>query len=514
MGAGWAKPTPSLWAEPKKSFQPFVWSYAQAKGALDAAGRLINTELAERRNLIMQNPAGGSYATSRTIVAAYQMIMPGEKARSHRHTPNALRLIIDAEPGAYTIVNGERLSMMPGDVVLTPNWCWHGHGNDSRACAYWLDVLDVPLVQLLEPMFFEPHPDEFEKETVVANASPMHFSWADTQRRLAEAGSALERAAGRDRARRSARKSALDTMALSMIELKAGQATAPRKVMANSVFGVAKGSGTTEVDGKTLSWSRGDVIVVPAWHEHVHRSDDGAVLFRVTDEPVMREARLPARRASLRTERVDAAGVWRVLRLLSGAAAAAQECRASRPPASRTAAAGAVGDAQTSICLLAGVRGAGQRPAGRILRPRDLAGKPLPRRCGRADDPQRPARAGHRAIHAGHGGGAKSAQPARPDPGVAEIGGIPARPARRIRQSRACRRGLQRRAPARARVAGGHRPDAGGNPRLCARPSPAVPVEQWSKAGADADRKQEQGPACGTLMALLKRAPKRFRRGA
>ena len=95
----------------------------------------------------MQNPAGGSYATSRTIVAAYQMIMPGEKARSHRHTPNALRLIIDAEPGAYTIVNGERLSMMPGDVVLTPNWCWHGHGNDSRACAYWLDVLDVPLVQ-------------------------------------------------------------------------------------------------------------------------------------------------------------------------------------------------------------------------------------------------------------------------------------------------------------------------------------------------------------------------------
>lgn len=288
LGAGWAKPTPSLWAEPKKSFQPFVWSYAQAKGALDAAGRLINTELAERRNLIMQNPAGGGYATSRTIVAAYQMIMPGEKARSHRHTPNALRLIIDAEPGAYTVVNGERLSMMPGDVVLTPNWCWHGHGNDSRSCAYWLDVLDVPLVQLLEPMFFEPHPDEFEKESVVANASPMHFSWADTERRLAEAragsnGQPAEIALGSDHGE----KSALATMALSMIELKAGQGTAARKVMANSVFGVAKGSGVTEVEGAELSWHRGDVIVVPAWQSHVHRSDDGAVLFRVTDEPVM-----------------------------------------------------------------------------------------------------------------------------------------------------------------------------------------------------------------------------------
>jgi gentisate 1,2-dioxygenase len=284
MGAGWAKPTPSLWAEPRKTFQPFVWSYAQAKGALDAAGRLINTELAERRNLIMQNPAG-DYATSRTIVAAYQMIMPGEKARSHRHTPNALRLVIDAEPGAYTVVNGERLSMMPGDVVLTPNWCWHGHGNDGRACAYWLDVLDVPLVQLLEPMFFEPHPDEFEKESVVPNASPMHFSWADTERRLAEAG----KASNGQPAEIALGDPALDTMALSMIELKPAQASRPRKVMANSVFGVAKGSGTTDAGGTKLSWNRGDVIVVPAWQEHVHRSETGAVLFRVTDEPVMRK---------------------------------------------------------------------------------------------------------------------------------------------------------------------------------------------------------------------------------
>jgi hypothetical protein len=37
-----------------------------------------------------------------------------------------------------------------------------------------------------------------------------------------------------------------------------------------------------------------------------------------------------------------------------------------------------------------------------------------------------------------------------------------------------------------------------------------APVEQWSKAGPDADRKQEQGLGCGELMALLKRAPNRF----
>jgi hypothetical protein len=35
-------------------------------------------------------------------------------------------------------------------------------------------------------------------------------------------------------------------------------------------------------------------------------------------------------------------------------------------------------------------------------------------------------------------------------------------------------------------------------------------VEQWAKASGDADGKQEQGPACGELMAMLKRAPNRF----
>src|SRR5262245_13890527 len=96
MGPGWNKPTPSLWGETPKTFVPTRWSYEQALGALDAAGRLINTELAERRNLILFNPAeGNTYGTVRTLVAAYQMIMPGEWARAHRHTPNALRLILD-----------------------------------------------------------------------------------------------------------------------------------------------------------------------------------------------------------------------------------------------------------------------------------------------------------------------------------------------------------------------------------------------------------------------------------
>jgi len=83
IAPGWAKKVASLWPEPKKNFMPAHWKYEQARGALDAAGRLINTELAERRNLILYNPTSdASYGTVRTMVAAYQMIMPGEWARS------------------------------------------------------------------------------------------------------------------------------------------------------------------------------------------------------------------------------------------------------------------------------------------------------------------------------------------------------------------------------------------------------------------------------------------------
>src|SRR6202140_4381052 len=190
MGAGWNKPTPSLWPSPRKTLVPALWKYELARGALDAAGRLINTELAERRNLILFNPAeGNTYATVRTLVAAYQMIMPGEWARAHRHTPNALRLILDAEPGTYTEVDGVDIAMAPGDVLLTPNWSTHGHGNRSKACAYWLDFLDAPLVQMLEPMFFEPMEEEGHEAFETAPAaptteSPFVFTLKDTLKRL------------------------------------------------------------------------------------------------------------------------------------------------------------------------------------------------------------------------------------------------------------------------------------------------------------------------------------------
>jgi gentisate 1,2-dioxygenase len=292
MGAGWNKPTPSLWPAPRKTLVPAHWKYEFARGALDAAGRLINTALAERRNLILFNPAeGNTYATVRTLVAAYQMIMPSEWARVHRHTPNALRLILDAEPGTYTQVDGVNIAMEPGDVVLTPNWSTHGHGNRSKACAYWLDFLDVPLVQLLEPMFFEVTEDE-NKAANESGRAPLQattdsrfvFTLRDTLRRLCEA---KPEPAGPFGTHIELGHPALATTALYMMRLAPCVRTAPYRTTANNIYAVVQGEGESTVDGERFEWQRGDVIAAPAWRPHWHEATGDAILFRVTDEPVM-----------------------------------------------------------------------------------------------------------------------------------------------------------------------------------------------------------------------------------
>jgi gentisate 1,2-dioxygenase len=283
--AGWNKPTPSLYPAPYKKYVPTHWRYRDGRAALERAGRLIDTTLAERRNLIMANPAAtNAYNTSATLVAAYQMLQPGEHARSHRHMPKALRLIVESDAGAYTTVNGERIVMLPGDVVLTPSWMWHGHGNTGQIQAYWIDYLDVPLVHALEPMFFEEHPQGFEHDAPASDASPLRFTWAWIEGQLGRAQP--------DPAGRFGRRVTLDTPSLKTIRLHmhahaGGSRTAPYQSTATNIYSVVSGRGTTTIDGTTVSWEPGDVFVAPVWRSHTHRFETDAVLFRVTDEAAL-----------------------------------------------------------------------------------------------------------------------------------------------------------------------------------------------------------------------------------
>jgi gentisate 1,2-dioxygenase len=283
VGPGWAKKEPSLWPAPRKNFVPAHWSYELGRAALDAAGRFVSTEFAERRNLILANPVeGNDYATVRTIISAYQMVKAGEVALSHRHSPNALRLIVDTGPKAYTVVNGKKIPMLPGDVVLTPNWQWHGHANESDQDACWIDFLDVPTVQFYESMFFEKHEDWAERTDLVDEASPARFPYAESIRRLDAA----------EESQPGARiielgPNPIPTMRLLVSRLEAGRKLAAPRTTANSVFAVIDGQGRSNVDGTVIEWRRGDVFAVPAWRSHEYQAAERSHLLRVTDEPML-----------------------------------------------------------------------------------------------------------------------------------------------------------------------------------------------------------------------------------
>lgn len=287
FGPGWDRTTPALWKEPRENFLPAHWRFEDARSTLTAAGRLLDMRLAERRNLILVNPVeGNTYATTRTLVSAYQAIMPGEAARSHRHSPNAMRLMLQGGEDVFTIVDGQRLRMEAGDVLLTPNWRWHGHDNAGHEMAIWIDFLDVPLIQLLESMFLEPHADFLEEAREEVVESPLRFPWADTKRRLDEVGS---QPGGRLGTSVELGDPAMSTMGVHALRLAPAIETQRYRTTANVILAVIEGEGRSMVDDVTIEWKPGDVVAVPAWRLQSHMSNGGAHLLRVSDEPVQKK---------------------------------------------------------------------------------------------------------------------------------------------------------------------------------------------------------------------------------
>ena len=281
---GWAKREPSMYAKPKKTFLPAHWSYAEAHAALDSAGKFVNTELAERRNLILNNPIPGNYyPTVSTLVTAYQMVKAGEVARSHRHTANALRFVLESKPGMYTIVDGKKIPMEPNDVLLTPNWSWHGHSNESVAHGYWIDFLDVPLTHAIGPMFFEHHADTVEHSNIVAADSPARFPFSETRRRLSEAP---ELSSGHREI--SLGNPALTTIALQVVRLDAGATYSAEPSTLNCIYAIMQGKGRATVDGREFTFSRGDIVAVPSSCAQQWQAPEECYLLRVTDEPLLR----------------------------------------------------------------------------------------------------------------------------------------------------------------------------------------------------------------------------------
>src|SRR5258708_21724400 len=268
---GWARPEPAMWASPKPKFKPAVWRYAPARAALDQAGEFVPVEQAERRNVMMVNPLEGNLsATTRNLVAAYQCVKGGETARTHRHTPAALRLVLEAKPGTFTVVNGARVDMLPGDVVLTPSWSWHGHLNETDQTSYWIDFLDIPFVQLTEAMFFEQYPAGGLEPITSSGATPVRIP------------SAHALGGGRDAQLVEIAKGVMPTIALHLMRQPAGSRVDVARTTTNNIYAVVSGQARfTAEGGLTESLGPGDVIAVPCCHPHAVDPPQGTTILRV-----------------------------------------------------------------------------------------------------------------------------------------------------------------------------------------------------------------------------------------
>jgi gentisate 1,2-dioxygenase len=300
--------------QPQPKMIAHMWPWATLESIIAESADAVPVG-DERRALQLFNPGlDGRWATTNNLIAAVQILLPGEVARAHRHSPTAIRFIIEGT-GAYTAVDGERVYMEPGDLILTPSWAWHDHGNETKDRVVWMDGLDIPLIASLEAMFFQFYSAPQVPTSRPANASKalygegqlnptwvkeksqtsplLLYSWKQTWAALDalrdHAGSPYDGIA-LDYRHPQTGGPVMPTMGCRIQMLRPNERTKAHRHTGSAVYHVVKGQGETIIDGRKFSWREGDIIALPPWsvHEHVNCSaTDDAVLFSIQDAPVL-----------------------------------------------------------------------------------------------------------------------------------------------------------------------------------------------------------------------------------
>ena len=313
---------------------PHVWRWDKMRELAIQAGELESLKgQGFRRALTMRNPGlkTPQAGATKTMSAAVQIVWPGEIAEAHRHTAAAIRFVIEGE-GAFTVQEGERFRMQEGDLVLSPSWAWHDHNNPTDRPVIWLDCLDAPLVGYLDAMFQEPFPEDVQPvtkpvgftnasignglmrpnlEDVHGGALPLTYRWDEAYGALLGYGEE-DRFDGvmMEYANPVTGGHSMPTLALKLQRLAPGSHTDAHRHTSSVVYHVAKGEGYSIIDGKRIDWSKGDTFVLPSWllHEHGTDSSYDAVLFSMSDLPVIEAMGLYREEEGARQEVVGVIG--------------------------------------------------------------------------------------------------------------------------------------------------------------------------------------------------------------
>lgn len=267
------------------------WSYEAIRPALIKSGSLVSAEEAERRVLMLVNPALGAPYSTDTIYAGLQLILPGETAPAHRHLAFALRFIVEGTNG-FTAVEGEKIIMERGDVILTPSWTWHDHGNEGDGAMIWLDGLDLPVFRFLPVNFSENYSESRYPSNPVSNSSAK-FPWVTVEEKLNANCEASPYA--RYDYRQLDGQHLSRTISAQAERIAAGSTTAKSQETCSFVYHVYDGEGYSVItapgsEEKKVFWRSRDTFSVPAWSmiSHTCTMENGqAYLFAINDRPMV-----------------------------------------------------------------------------------------------------------------------------------------------------------------------------------------------------------------------------------
>ena len=303
--------------EPVSSSVPVLWRYADLRDKVLKSLDLVTAEKAGRRVIYLNNPGRTDVAAAvGWLYSGLQVMKPGERASAHIHAASALRFIIEGR-GAYTIVDGHKMTLGPNDFVLTPNGTWHEHAiaEDGTECI-WQDGLDIPLTNALEANFYGVHDDLHQVvgypvndstaqwaapgmlpagETWKKGYSPLFkYEWEPAYEALSRHAQASDGSPYdgifMNYVNPATGGHVMQTIGASMQMLRPGERTKAHRHTGSFLYHCAKGSGYSIINGKRFDWKEHDIFCVPswAWHEHGNLSDsDDACLFCFNDLPVM-----------------------------------------------------------------------------------------------------------------------------------------------------------------------------------------------------------------------------------
>jgi gentisate 1,2-dioxygenase len=321
VAANQVKTLPCRWRW--KDYSPFL----ERIEAIAKRADVSPIEFADRQSILLTNPGlGGRLQVTTTMRTAISIYTPGDVAPAHIHSANASRTIL-SERGGYTNVEGERCEAVRGDLIVTPNGTWHDHGNDSSTPVIWIDMLDWPLMEILDCAWVDM---DFRGNGAASNAKiqkSVHSNgysgrlyghgglkptFVSHQRGWGQNPDAMIHYRGADVREaldglRNEKGDPYEGVQMQFVNpvngtpvgmvmdyaaqlLRPGEETLQKRETCATFMVVMDGQGYTEIAGQRFEWERNDIVVMPSflWRHHVNTGKKDAVLYTTSDAALMR----------------------------------------------------------------------------------------------------------------------------------------------------------------------------------------------------------------------------------